>query len=546
MSFITTESGVCLSETGACDGAFEEKCEENYYVKSGKHITFVNVCNQPVEITGLFNSDPDRFTLMNTGLSGVSIYDSTHPLANLPQTIQPYETYRINTFFHPKGEDFETANFGTLASPTGDQFGAIIDVRPGDINFPNCENFFTLSGEFLCRECNVDLKTGLGEFFQTLSSADMPAPDPPPLPSSSENVYFIQGTLTNFAWGPTQLLQQMALHGSGNKQTSENYRTHWAAIAQHIVDRRATANTYFDGTTADNVAEEFQAMAINEATPIQPNFGADNAGDFEGAIGIAKAANQISWNNNWAGATYKTMTREGSPLAWNMISETMNLLVSGNVNGAAIELYGTIFEDNGEGFANIDLAANPFDLDNLVDLGVSEVNGVGPFSNLEINMQGSGDISINYGGNASLNITASAGTNRRVLSMGFRDGNDQLYTRSQNPSIANPRGCATAGSTGLSWTFQTNPIMFWNDIGNNAETPYYVTDIVPWSRGNYDVFLNNTLIYNAGVAQAPPANWALNGFSNDILGGEGQISLDLNYSGPVDSPQFKINFVRAG
>jgi hypothetical protein len=87
--------------------------------------------------------------------------------------------------------------------------------------------------------------------------------------------------------------------------------------------------------------------------------------------------------------------------------------------------------------------------------------------------------------------------------------------------------------------------MFWNDIGNNAQTPYYVTDIVPWSRWNYDVFLNDTLIYDAGAAQTPPANWALNGFTNDILGGEGQISLDLNYSGPVDSPLFKINFVRA-
>ena len=545
MSFITPESGVCLSETGACEGAFEQACEENYYVKSGKHITFVNVCNQPVEITGLFNSDPDRFTLMNTGLSGISVYDSTNPLTNLPQTIQPYETYRINTFFHPKGEDFETANFGTLVNPTGDQFGAIINVRPGDINFPNCENYFRISGEFLCRECNVDLQTGLGEFFSMLDLSDMPAPEPPPLPSSAETVYRIRGVQGAGAWGPTRALEAIALHGSGNKQASYENRVVWAAIAQHISDRAAAANTYFDGTTADNANEDFMAMSITDANSIRPTFGNRNGlPDREGLSGIAKTANDSVWNNNWAGARFKQMTREGAPLSWNTVDDKTTLLVSGNIVGGNMDIYASIFLDNGEGFTNIDLAGNPFELDNLIDLGISQDRGAGPFPNLEINMQGSGDISITYSADGELNETATDGSTRRDTSMGFRGGDDSIYTRSQNPFFGNPRGCGTVGTTGLSWNYRTNASMFWNDCGNPSQSPYYNTDIVPLSRNGYDVFLNDTIIYDDGVAQGAPVGWSLNGYTDTMVGSEGSISLSLNYNGGVDSPLFKINFIR--
>ena len=77
-----------------------------------------------------------------------------------------------------------------------------------------------------------------------------------------------------------------------------------------------------------------------------------------------------------------------------------------------------------------------------------------------------------------------------------------------------------------------------------AESPYYNTDIVPLSRNGYDVFLNDTIIYDDGVAQGAPVGWSLNGYTDTMVGSEGSISLSLNYNGGVDSPLFKINFIR--
>jgi len=543
MAFITKESGLCLSETGACEGAFEQECDVNFYVKSGKHITFVNVCNQPVEVTGLFNPDPDRFTLMNTDLSGLSVYNSDNPLTNLPQTIQPYETYRINTFFHPKGEDFAAANFGTLANPTGSQFGSKIIVSPGDISFPNCENFFTISGEFLCRECKVDLQTGLGEYFQTLDFADMPAPEPPPLASFAEKVYRIESAGAGNTTSSTRLLQQIALHGSGNRSSTIDDRIHWAAVAQHILNAGVG---YTNGTTVDGIAENFNSLVINAASSIQPKIDGspnNNVGLIEGNIGVSKTANQNLFNpgTNWVGAKYNTMAWEGTPLSWNATDGGKTLFISGGIEAARNILYASFLQDDGEGIANISLTQNPFELDNLVNLGVSTTNGHGPFGNLEINAQLSGAITINYGGDASLNITSERGN--FVGSMGFRDGDDNLYNRTNAPSFGNPRNCVALGNTGLRWTYGTTNTMFWNNIGNAASSPYYTTDIVPWNINGYDVFLNNTLIFNNGAAQAAPANWTFGVYSDNMIGSAGQISLRLNYAGP-SLDIHKINFIR--
>ena len=129
MSFITEESGICLSPTGGstprgcgplineigdkyvlteepkrilldgeCGVKTDFNCQEvdRQTVDSGKFVTLVNVCNLPLNITGLKNSDPDRFSIFQfPDYSGFSEYNTDNS-AELPIKLQPFERVNIN------------------------------------------------------------------------------------------------------------------------------------------------------------------------------------------------------------------------------------------------------------------------------------------------------------------------------------------------------------------------------------------------------------------------------------------------------------------
>lgn len=193
MSFITEESGICLSPTGGsaprgcgplineigdkyvlteepkrilldgeCGVKTDFNCQEvdRQTVDSGKFVTLVNVCNLPLNITGLKNSDPDRFSIFKfPDYSGFSEYNTDNS-AELPIKLQPFERININTFFHPLHEELMNGNAGSVESRTGDSFSADICMFPGFeiVNCPGeneggddyCSACFTLSGEFVC------------------------------------------------------------------------------------------------------------------------------------------------------------------------------------------------------------------------------------------------------------------------------------------------------------------------------------------------------------------------------------------------------------
>ena len=193
MSFITEESGICLSPTGTssiiecgplitedtrrfiyteepkkillegtCGVETDFVCEEvdRVTVDSGKFVTIVNVCNLPLHITGLKNSDPDRFSIFSfPDYSGFSEYNSEN-IAELPITLEPLERVNINTFFHPLYDELMNGNAGSLDSRTGDKFSADVCMFPG-FDIQNCTGSegdesdycsacFTLSGELIC------------------------------------------------------------------------------------------------------------------------------------------------------------------------------------------------------------------------------------------------------------------------------------------------------------------------------------------------------------------------------------------------------------
>lgn len=195
MSFITEESGICLSHSGEvqypicgeliregelkyileeggkvlltdtpCGSALQEfDCRfDRKVVDSGKFITLTNVCTLPITVTGFMMEDAARFSLFEYPLhKGKTLY-TTGNTPDLPFTLQPNEFKRINTYFHPLQSELTYGTPGTFDNRTGDSFSSKVDIFPG---FPivncsddpnSCDAFFTLSGEFICEEPEKD------------------------------------------------------------------------------------------------------------------------------------------------------------------------------------------------------------------------------------------------------------------------------------------------------------------------------------------------------------------------------------------------------
>lgn len=197
MPFITQDSGICLSQEGVSNfilcGPIVRESDEAYVfteselkiytdnscsdsttkfdcnfkrtiVDSGRFVRITNTCTLPIEITGFVNSDPARFSLFEYPKyrNQVSMYtvDNTE---QLPITLNPTDSFKIPTFFHPLISELETGNAGIIQDAHDqdlpvDVFGARIDIYPG---FPisncstdenDCDAYFTLTGSFLCED----------------------------------------------------------------------------------------------------------------------------------------------------------------------------------------------------------------------------------------------------------------------------------------------------------------------------------------------------------------------------------------------------------
>jgi len=120
----------------------------------GKSVDIVNVCDMPITITGLVNSDPVRFTVFDSSHEGKEVYDTGNAPDFLPATIAPYTRLRIPTLFHPSRNEIEDGQEGSWENRTGDAWHSKISLFPG---FPivscetdNCDTNFIISGELVC------------------------------------------------------------------------------------------------------------------------------------------------------------------------------------------------------------------------------------------------------------------------------------------------------------------------------------------------------------------------------------------------------------
>jgi len=128
-------------------------CRENL-IDSGA-FTLINTCSMPITVTGFTVSDSERFSLFDhEKYKDLNIY-SKETVEELPFTIEPKKKKTVNTFFHPKYEELEYGNEGTILNRNGDKFGAKVEIYPG-FKISNCESndicdaSLTLTGEFLC------------------------------------------------------------------------------------------------------------------------------------------------------------------------------------------------------------------------------------------------------------------------------------------------------------------------------------------------------------------------------------------------------------
>ena len=151
MAYITADSGVCLSATG-------DSCliDEVATLQSGKCVIISNTCSLHLTITGMTNSDSERFTLFQFPLySGSGTY--TSPMQEFPIELPPNTMTGVPTFWHPTSTDLATGGNGSFTERTGSYYTGRVDIFPG---FPvlncatgstgECEAFFTISGEFIC------------------------------------------------------------------------------------------------------------------------------------------------------------------------------------------------------------------------------------------------------------------------------------------------------------------------------------------------------------------------------------------------------------
>ena len=177
MSFITEQSGICLSPSGetvytACTWLVDEHgkrylnteeskrilpegqclpvanfdCDSSRKtVDSGKFVSIVNTCSLPITITGFRNSDPERFSILRyPEYAGFSEY-TTGNTEELPFTVEPFQRKVVNAFFHPLISELTSGTPGTLENRNGDKFRAKIDILPG-FEVLNCqkENFVSV------------------------------------------------------------------------------------------------------------------------------------------------------------------------------------------------------------------------------------------------------------------------------------------------------------------------------------------------------------------------------------------------------------------
>jgi hypothetical protein len=136
-------------------------CRENL-VDSGK-FTLINTCSMPITVTGFTVSDSERFSLFDhEKYKDLNIY-SKEIVEELPFTIEPKKKKTVNTFFHPKYEELQYGNEGTILNRNGDKFGAKVEIYPG-FKISNCESndicdaSLTLTGEFLCERSEEGLE----------------------------------------------------------------------------------------------------------------------------------------------------------------------------------------------------------------------------------------------------------------------------------------------------------------------------------------------------------------------------------------------------
>lgn len=159
--FIQTEDGLIVDLEGVCEVSLPEDidchslCREGF-VDSG-FFSLVNTCSLPITVTGFSLTDPERFSLYDPDkYRGTKIYDSSL-VDQLPITIKPRKKISIDTFFHPKYEELEFGNAGSITNRTGDKFGSLVEIYPG-FRLSNCDKngacdaYVTLTGEFLCLE----------------------------------------------------------------------------------------------------------------------------------------------------------------------------------------------------------------------------------------------------------------------------------------------------------------------------------------------------------------------------------------------------------
>ena len=164
--FMSTEDGLAIMLEPNCGSNFDQSvchefCREGF-VDSGSFI-IVNTCTLPIEISGFNLSDSERFSLFDyekyNGLDEYTIFNTEE----LPITLKPRGKVKIKTFFHPRYEELENAEAGTVVNNVGDKFISDVNISPG---FPvsNCESkgpcdaSFQLLGEFICEEKNDDLE----------------------------------------------------------------------------------------------------------------------------------------------------------------------------------------------------------------------------------------------------------------------------------------------------------------------------------------------------------------------------------------------------
>lgn len=196
MAFITSiEYGICLStqgETGTVDcgvliregvekiiktdadeniilegtcgeAASKFNCDQNREtVDEGKYVKITNVCTLPITITKLTNSDPVRFSLFEyPKYLNIGGEYNTENTDELPIKLEPQQSVKINTFFHPTFNELSTGTAGFVEDlhnqdVTPDKWVATIGIYPGFrvINCSDDENecnaSFQLVGELLC------------------------------------------------------------------------------------------------------------------------------------------------------------------------------------------------------------------------------------------------------------------------------------------------------------------------------------------------------------------------------------------------------------